>query len=112
MLRSLLGALQHAAVHSRPDLSAKVGELQSNVTKAKVEDLVTANMVLHEAKVHEVSWMVLPIQPRRVTFCAFSDASFMSNQNQRGSSGNHSVCHNTRDFGKSESCCCSNCLDQ
>ena len=78
MLRSLIGALQYAAVHSRPDLSAKVGELQSNVTKARVEDMIMANKVLHEAKVHKVSLMVLPIQPNRVTFCAFSDASFMS----------------------------------
>lgn len=30
-LRSLLGALQYAAVHSRPDLCAKVGGLQSIV---------------------------------------------------------------------------------
>jgi hypothetical protein len=80
MLRSLIGALQYAAVHSRPDISAKVGELQSNVTKATVEDLVIGNRLLHEAKAHKVSLMVLPINPQHVTFCAFSDASFLSNK--------------------------------
>jgi hypothetical protein len=40
--------------------------------------MIIANKVLHEAKVHKESLMVLPIHPTRVTFCAFSDASFMS----------------------------------
>ena len=39
-LRSLVGALQYAAVHTRPDISAKVGELQSAVCKATVAELV------------------------------------------------------------------------
>ena len=79
-LRSLVGALQYAAVHSRPDIAAKVGELQSSVVKATVADLLTANKVLAEAKQHKVSLMVLPIAPEEVTFCAFSDASFASNR--------------------------------
>ena len=74
--RSLIGALQYAAVHSRPDLAAKVGELQSEVTRAQVKHLVLGNKVLTEAKQNRVSLMVLPIQPERVTYCAFSDASF------------------------------------
>ena len=45
-LRSLVGALQYAAVHTRPDLAAKVGELQSSVPKATVNDLLLANRVL------------------------------------------------------------------
>eukprot|EP00435_Cladocopium_sp_Y103_P038044 s2038_g10.t1 len=32
--RSLIGALQYAAVHTRPDLAAKVGELQASVPRA------------------------------------------------------------------------------
>ena len=77
-LRSLVGALQYAAVHTRPDLSAKVGEIQSCVPKATVSDLISANKVLHEAKVNKVSLMTVPIAPSQVTFCAFSDASFLS----------------------------------
>ena len=74
--RSLIGALQYAAVHSRPDLAAKIGELQSEVTRAKVKHLVLGNKVLAEAKQNRVSLMVLPIAPTHVTYCAFSDASF------------------------------------
>ena len=50
------------------------------MTKATVEDLVVGNRLLHEAKAHKVSLMVLPINPQHVTFCAFSDASFLSNK--------------------------------
>lgn len=81
-LRSLIGALQYAAVHTRPDISAKVGELQSCVNKAKVEDLILGNRILHEAKTNPVSIMVLPIAPEHVTYCAFSDASFMSGKSE------------------------------
>ena len=74
--RSLIGAMQYGAVHTRPDLAAKIGELQSKVKDATVEDMLVANRVLMEAKTHPVSLMVLPIDPSQVTFCAFSDASF------------------------------------
>ena len=74
--RSLVGALQYAAVHTRPDLAAKISELQTRSTKCKVEDLGTANKVLAEAKEFPVSLMVLPIEPSKVSFAAFSDASF------------------------------------
>eukprot|EP00435_Cladocopium_sp_Y103_P049059 s1658_g14.t1 len=77
-LRSIVGALQYAAVHSRPDIAAKVGELQSAVNRATVAELIQANRVLAEAKQHKVSLMVLPIKPEALTFCAFSDASFLS----------------------------------
>ena len=76
--RGLIGALQYAAVHSRPDLSAKVGELQSRVNSCTVEDLTIANKVLTEAKQFPMSLMVLPIAVSEVTFCTFSDASFSS----------------------------------
>ena len=79
-LRSLVGALQYAAVHTRPDISAKVGELQSAVCRATVNELLTANKVLAEAKQNPVSLMVLPIAPGDVTYCAFSDASSLSNK--------------------------------
>lgn len=76
--RSLIGALQYAAVHTRPDISAKVGELQSRVNACTVEDLLVANKVLAEAKQFPIALMVLPIAVSDVTFCAFSDASFSS----------------------------------
>ena len=79
-LRSLVGALQYAAVHTRPDIAAKVGELQSSICRATVSELILANRVLFEAKQHPVSLMVLPIALEDVTYCAFSDASFLSNK--------------------------------
>lgn len=49
-LRSTVGALQYTAVHSQPDIAAKVRELQSAVNHATISDLVQANHVLAEAK--------------------------------------------------------------
>ena len=77
-LRSLVGALQYAAVHTRPDLCAKLGEIQSCVPRATVGDMVSANKVLFEAKSNKVSLMTVPIAPDQLTYCAFSDASFLS----------------------------------
>ena len=77
-LRRLNGSLQYAAVHSRPDIAAKVGYLQSQVNKGRVKHLIEANRVLREAKSHSVSLMIVPIPEQHVTFCTFSDASFPS----------------------------------
>ncbi|OLP76195.1 Copia protein [Symbiodinium microadriaticum] len=44
-LRRLNGSLQYAAVHTRPDIAAKVGFLQSMVTKGRVKHLLEANKV-------------------------------------------------------------------
>ena len=81
-LRQICGSLQYASVHTRPDLSAKVGELQSAVSKGKIEHLISANRVLYEAKSHPVSLMIVPIKEQQVTFCAFSDASFETGRGQ------------------------------
>ena len=78
--RQLIGSLQYAAVHTRADLCAKIGELQSAINVATVSHLLEANRVLHEAKVHPVTIMIIPIAEQELTFCAFSDASFASNQ--------------------------------
>ena len=86
-LRSLIGALQYASVHSRPDISAKVGEVQATVMKATVAELIQCNKILHEAKSHPVSLMILPIAPSEVTLCAFSDASFMSSRHSTAHQG-------------------------
>ena len=76
--RSLIGALQYAAVHTRPDISARVGELQAGVPKATVQLLLDGNKLLADAKANPVSIMVLPINSTCLSFCAFSDASFLS----------------------------------
>ena len=75
-LRQLCGSLQYAAVQTRPDLSAKVGILQSMIPKACIENLLEANRTLHEAKRNPVTLVIVPIPNSQVTFVAFSDASF------------------------------------
>ncbi|CAE7412366.1 RE1 [Symbiodinium pilosum] len=87
LLRQLIGSLQYAAVHTRADVCAKVGELQSAVNQAKVFHLLEANRVLQEAKQHHVSIMVVPIAESELTFCAFSDASFASNTKNHAHQG-------------------------
>ena len=49
-LRGLCCSLQYAAVHTRPDLAAKVGQLQASIPRAKVKDLLETNRVLYEGK--------------------------------------------------------------
>eukprot|EP00435_Cladocopium_sp_Y103_P025644 s3158_g6.t1 len=79
-LRRLCGSLQYAAVHARPDLAAKTGQLQAVVTRAQVKHLIEANRVLYEGKTHPVCLMLVPIPESQVAFCAFSDASFSTSK--------------------------------
>ena len=78
-LRALCGSLQYAAVHSRPDMMAKVAFLQKRICSAKVKDLIEANKVLQETKeTAETSIIVQPIGVHEITFASFGDASFAS----------------------------------
>eukprot|EP00435_Cladocopium_sp_Y103_P016603 s1744_g4.t1 len=86
-LRGLCGSIQFAAVHTRPDLAAKVGQLQSAIPRAKVKDLLEANRVLYEGKKHHVCLLIVPIAVQQVTFCAFSDASFATASNLHSRQG-------------------------
>ena len=87
MLRQICGSIQYASVHTRPDLSAKVGELQAAIPHGRIEHLIQANRVLYEAKTKPVSIMIVPIQESEVTFCAFSDASFDSGKGNSSRQG-------------------------
>lgn len=74
-----LGSLQYAAINTRPDLSSKLSFLQSTINHAKIENLMEANRLLHEArKHHEVTITIKPIPYTAFRFLAFSDASFSS----------------------------------
>ena len=78
-LRGLVGSLQYAAINTRPDLSSKLSFLQSTINHAKIENLMEANRLLHEAKKHhEVTITIKPIPYPDFRFLAFSDASFSS----------------------------------
>ncbi len=81
-LRAVIGSLQYAAINTRPDLCSRLGWLQSQINKAKVETLLEANRTLHEAKAHsEVTVKIKHIPIDDLRFVAFSDASFASERN-------------------------------
>ena len=49
-LRGLIGSLQYAVTHTRPDLAARLGEVQSQMSTPKVYTLLDANRVLRKAQ--------------------------------------------------------------
>lgn len=78
-LRGLCGSLQYAAVHSRPDIAAKVSGLQKQICTATVETLLEGNRVLREAQQFaETAVIVRPIPMSQLCFASFGDASFAS----------------------------------
>ena len=78
-LRAVIGSLQYAAINTRPDLCHRLGLLQSCINKAKVENLLEANKLLHGAKQHSaVALRIQPIPIEDIRFVTFSDASFAS----------------------------------
>lgn len=103
-LRGLIGSLQYAAVHTRPDLSSRLSFLQSEINKATVETLISANQALYEAKRHhDVSIVIQAIPLRDLRFLAFSDASFASKGNPNSHTGTI-IMSTHRDISKNISC--------
>ena len=51
-LRGLVGSLQYAVTHTRPDLAAKLGEVQTDMSNPTVQTLMQCNKVLREAQEH------------------------------------------------------------
>ena len=87
-LRGLIGSLQYASTHTRPDIAAKLGEIQSQVPKSTVQTLLDANKVLREAQEQsQVSIHVHSLNPRDLTFISFGDASFASSKNLNSHQG-------------------------
>ena len=87
-LRGLCGSLQYAAVHSRPDIAAKIAFIQKNVCKATISTLLDANKVLIEAKqTADTCIMVRPLPIKSVTFASFGDASFASSSQLKAQQG-------------------------
>ena len=87
-LRAVIGSLQYAAVHTRPDLSSRLSFLQSAINQATVGTLIEANQAVYEAKKHhDVSIVIQNIRPEDLRFLAFSDASFASKRNPESHTG-------------------------
>ena len=87
-LRAVIGSLQYAAVHTRPDLSSRLSFLQSAINQATVGTLIEANQAVYEAKKHhDVSIVIQNIKTSDLRFLAFSDASFASKRNPESHTG-------------------------
>ena len=87
-LRALIGSIQYATTHTRPDLAAKLGELQGQVPKATVATLLQGNRLLREAQEYDsVCVYFLPIPVAELTFASFGDASFASSKNLNSHQG-------------------------
>ena len=81
-LRGLIGSLQYAVTHTRPDMASKLGDIQGQITTATVQTLLAANKVLRETQEQaQVCVYFLPIPVPEVTFVSFGDASFASSKN-------------------------------
>ena len=87
-LRALIGSLQYASVHTRPDISSRLSHLQGSINGATIETLMLANQTLHLAKKHhDVEIKIQPIPLESLRFLAFSDASFASANNPSSHTG-------------------------
>ena len=76
-LRGLIGSLQYATTHTRPDVAAKLGESQVQLSRPTVSTLLEANKVLRAAQQTEgVSICFRAIPVKDVTHVVFGDASF------------------------------------
>ena len=87
-LRGLVGSVQYAVTHTRPDVAAKLGEIQSQITTATVQTLLSANRVLREAQEFDqvcIHYLSIPVD--RLTFVSFGDASFASSKNLNSHQG-------------------------
>jgi hypothetical protein len=78
-LRGVIGSLQYAVTHTRPDMAAKLGEVQVQISKATVQTLLLANKVLREAQeTSDVRLCFRSIPVEQLTHVSFGDASFAS----------------------------------
>ena len=88
LLRGLIGSLQYAAVHTRPDIASSLSFLQSQINQATVSTVIQANRALHTAKKHhDVTIKINSISPEDLRFMVFSDASFASKSKPESHAG-------------------------
>ena len=104
LLRGLIGSLQYAAVHTRPDLTSSLSQLQSKINCATVQTLIMANKTLHIAKKHsDVTITIHPIKTDDLRFIAFSDASFASKSKPESHAG-MIILSTHKDISQNRSC--------
>ena len=52
-LRGIIGSLQYGVTHTRPDLAARLSEVQSQMSHPTVNTLLEANRILREGQEHK-----------------------------------------------------------
>ena len=81
-LRGIVGSLQYAVTHTRPDIAARLSEVQRQMAQPTVQALLDANRVLRDAQKHRlVTIKYQSISPENLTFVSFGDASFATSRN-------------------------------
>ena len=91
-LRGLIGSLQYAVTHTRPDIASRLGEVQCQIAQPTVATLLQANKVLREAQEHsdtKIWYRAIPVKD--ITHISFGDASFASPKNMNSFQG-HIIC--------------------
>ena len=78
-MRAIIGSLQYAVTHTRPDLAARLGEIQTQIARPTVNTLLMANKLLREAQeTSDTKIFFRSIPTGQVTHVVFGDASFAS----------------------------------
>ena len=78
-LRGVIRSLQYAVTHTRPDMAAKLGEVQVQISKATVETFLLASKVLRETQeTSDVRLCFRSIPVKQLSYVSFGDASFAS----------------------------------
>ena len=81
-LHGIVGSLQYAVTHTRPDIAAKLSEVQRQMSQPTVQALLDANKVLRDAQEFRlVTIKYQSIPPHKLTFVSFGDASFANSRN-------------------------------
>ena len=94
-LRGALGALQWRSHQTGPHLSSRLGQLQSEISKATVRTLRATNKLIREC--FQTRYMSVRVNqlhvdnPRKVCFVGWSDAA-MANRIDLSSTGGYVVC--------------------
>jgi hypothetical protein len=97
-LRGVLGALQWRGQQTAPHLMAKIGQLQSSVTKANLETVKAANKLVRECfQTRFLSTKINQLNledPKDVQFVAWSDAA-LANRMDLSSTGGYVIAATT-----------------
>ena len=80
-LRGLIGSIQYAVSHTRPDIAAKLSEVQRQMSQPTVQSLLDANRVLRDAQdFRHTAITFQSIPPHKLTFVSLGDASFANSR--------------------------------